>query len=646
MRSPGLVSICLIDWFLNSMALDAPSFDTTHSDKEHGPVSKRKGDPRLRRFAVYSQIGAAVVAVLLIAVFAGFQFAERGEARSGVTAFGVDLGGMDRDEARLALESARDQRNGQEIWLMDGTRGWEITESDLGLSMDIEGALDDVFAIGHEGFGPGRLALVWHFNGQTEVGADRIRVNGDVLATRLAQLQAEISQEKIEPELMVHPDGTHTYRNAQVGRAVNIDATSTNILRSLAVGNSAAAIAVDETLPGAGDTAYEQARQQLGRILDEPITMVAAGSEWTLTPAQLAYRLELTPAEGREPAEVKIDEEWAGAVLREISASTNRSPQSPRIWWDAGGELYVMKEGTQGQQIDGDTAQTMLTDVFLGLSDANRVEFPVSTSAPPVLPENLDDLGIRSLIAESSTSYGGGSVPQKKHNIELAADLLNGTIVLPGEIFSFNSEIGAMTTEAGFQVAYGIAEDNNGDLRTVPAEAGGICQVATTVFQPVFWGGYQIDARGPHSYWIPSYASRGMIGLDAAVENTVGLDFQWMNNGQSAILIEAVADGENFTVRLYGTPPDWTVEVEPPVITNVVAASQEEITQEDPTLPAGQRLRIERAGDGFDATIIRRVRESDGEVRELEVSSSYGPSRNVTLVGTGEDVAEPQASTP
>jgi vancomycin resistance protein YoaR len=304
-----------------------------------------------------------------------------------------------------------------------------------------------------------------------------------------------------------------------------------------------------------------------------------------------------------------------------------------------------MQEGVNGQQMDSQASLSMVMDTFLGLNDSNRIEFPVATSPPPALPADLNDLGIRSLIAESSTPYGAGNVPEKKHNIELAASLLNGTVVLPGQVFSFNAEVGAMTTDAGFQIAYGIANDN-GDLRTVPAEAGGICQVASTVFQPVFWAGYQIERRSTHSYWIPSYASRGMVGLDATVDSTTGLDFRWMNNGPSAVLIEAVADGDNFTVRLYGTQPDWTVEVAPPEITNIVEASQEEVMQEDSSLPAGQQLRIERAQDGFDVTIVRKVHQSDGEVRELVLSAEYGPSRNVTLVGTGEDVADSQASTP
>lgn len=621
------------------MSLDTQSTDTAAlPDPQPVPVSQNRHS-QLQRLAKLTQIIAAAVLVLLIGVFAAFQIAERGQIRQGVTAFGVDLSGMNRDEARQALEDVRDTRSSESVWLLDGSTGWELTQNELGLSMDIDGALDDALAVGNEGFGPSRLALVWHFNDSTNVGADRIAVRGDVLTSQITHMAGEINQPTIDPLLEIHADGTHTYRNAQIGREVDVAGTSANILRGLAEGRTAAAIAINEFPPVADDAAYEHARLQAERVLDEPITMVAAGEEWTLTPDQLANRLRIVPPENGEGAMLKVDEIWVDDVVYEISWATDRSPRTPRVWWDAGGQLAVMDDGINGRDMDSDQARTMIQNAFLGLDDKNRIELPVATTPPPALPEDLNALGIRSLIGESSTPYGGGSVPERAHNIELAARMLNGTVVLPGQIFSFNAEIGPMTTDAGFQIAYGIANEG-GDLRTVPSEAGGICQVASTVFQPVFWGGYQIETRNTHSYWIPSYTSRGLPGLDATVDSTTGLDFRWMNNTSTAVLIETVADGDNFTVRLYGTPPDWTVEVDPPEITNVVTANQEVVMQEDPTLPAGKQLRIESANDGFEIEIVRRVINSDGEVRELVLSAEYGPSRNVTLVGTGEDVQD------
>lgn len=581
-----------------------------------------------------------MIAVLL-AVVIGFQIASAGKVRSGVTAFGVDIGGMDRDEAQAALEDARDKRAGTSIWLIDNNDGWELTQNDLGLTMDIEGALDDAFDVGREGFGISRIAMVWHFKDQTQIATDRIAIRGSTLQSRIVQVSESINQPVIQPALSIQSNGEYTYRNHQVGREVNTAATSDNIIRALATGQQAATIAVDETQPDAYDDLYAHARTQLDNALDEPIVLVTVDQEWPFTPDQIANWMVVEPSIDGNEARVRVDEGWVEAIVYEIGWDTDRLPKTPRVWWDVGGQLQVMAEGVSGQDLHADESRAIIMNAFLGLTIEHRVELPVTVTPPPTLPENLADLGIRSLIAEASTPYGGGAVPERAHNIELAASLINGTIVMPGEVFSFNAEIGPMTTDAGFQIAYGIA-DEGGDLRTVPSEAGGICQVSSTVFQPVFWSGYQIEVRSTHSFWIPSYTSQGFVGLDATVDSTIGMDFQWLNNSPTAVLLGAEANGDDLVIRLFGTPPDWSVEVDQPEITNIVEAEEEVVEQDDPSLPLGNRLAIERATDGFDVKIVRRVFEADGNVRELVLETSYGPSRNVVLVGTGEDV-EPGA---
>src|SRR6476620_11561652 len=111
------------------------------------------------------------------------------------------------------------------------------------------------------------------------------------------------------------------------------------------------------------------------------------------------------------------------------------------------------------------------------------------------------------------------SVPEKAANIRLAAQRLNGVVVPPGGMFSFNDEVGPTTLESGFQWGFGLVTGAQGGAHTVPSVAGGICQVATTLFQSVFWGGYQLEERFWHLYWIPAYTSRDVVGIDATVDS-------------------------------------------------------------------------------------------------------------------------------
>jgi vancomycin resistance protein YoaR len=152
-------------------------------------------------------------------------------------------------------------------------------------------------------------------------------------------------------------------------------------------------------------------------------------------------------------------------------------------------------------------------------------------------------------------------------NVRLAAERLNGTVVPPGATFSFNREVGPTTLDAGFRWGFGIV-GGDGGARTVPSVAGGICQVATTLFQPVFWAGYRVEERYARLYWIPSYISRGVVGLDVTVDEEAGLDFKWTNTTGDPVLIQSSADDERVTLALYGKRPSWTVRVDPAVTAN------------------------------------------------------------------------------
>jgi hypothetical protein len=175
----------------------------------------------------------------------------------------------------------------------------------------------------------------------------------------------------------------------------------------------------------------------------------------------------------------------------------------------------------------------------------------------------------------------------------------------------------------------------------VPSVAGGICQVATTLFQPVFWAGYQLEERYQHLYWIPAYTSRGLVGLDATVDPEAALDLQWVNPTSDYVLVQASADDEHVSFSLYGTKPAWTVQVDQPVISGRIAADPTPLVEAEPTLAWGRVLPVESAREGFTAVITRHVLpDAGGAPRELVLKSVYQPSHSVTLVGTAEKPAD------
>lgn len=588
-----------------------------------------------------SWAGAILFVVALIAIGVIFQLLERDNIRDNIAVFGVDVSGMTVEEARTAVLAETNARASQPLILVDGDKTWEVTQREVGLRFDVDAAVSEAFEEGRSGYGPDRLAVLWHLKKDTtSFGSGHIAVNTDATQSVLMGLANDIYLPTIQPDFWIEDDGSYFYTSAQTGRELNVDASRQEIVQALATGAQTLDLTITEYPPVAENSDYESVLAQAGQALDGPLTLLAADQTWTFTPGQIASRLIFVPPSETQPAVLQLDGQWAGRLIDEIGWSIDRSPQSPRVWWDGNGQLVVTREPQPGYHIEAGPALDMVHSAFSGYTAENTVTLPVETVLPPALPEDLNSLGLTGVISESSTAYGG-SVDAKKHNIELAARLLNGTLIMPGQTFSFNSEIGPMTVDAGFEVAYGITSID-GELRTIPTEAGGICQVATTVFQPVFAGGYQIVQRSTHSYWIPSYTFNGIVGLDSTVDPASGLDLKWQNNSENAILIQAETDGDNFTVRLLGQRPDWTVEIKEPIITNIDWADTETVHyQADTTIPVGQTVTVERAHEGFDVEIVRVVTHPDGQQTFWDGEMSYDKSRNVIAVGSEDGELPP-----
>lgn len=257
---------------------------------------------------------------------------------------------------------------------------------------------------------------------------------------------------------------------------------------------------------------------------------------------------------------------------------------------------------------------------------------PTATPEPSPTPLVYDAARLKDKLGAATTSYAG-SIPERAWNVELAARRLHGTTVAPGEVFSFNAAVGPTTLRAGFRIGYGITMRNDRPL-TVPSEGGGICQVATTVFQAAYWAGLPFVERHYHLYWISRYGQppSGRTGFDATVDDP-GVDLKFRNTTGDWIRLESWVDGANVGFVIYGVDPGWMVETIGPKVFGVVKASQALVRQEDWTLPPGRELWVEHAEDGFGVSATRLVKLDGAVVDEYAFTNRYLPSRNVILVG-------------
>ena len=228
------------------------------------------------------------------------------------------------------------------------------------------------------------------------------------------------------------------------------------------------------------------------------------------------------------------------------------------------------------------------------------------------------DLGIFNTVS-THTEYFNPHQLNRVHNIRLLAEFLDGILLAPGEVFSFNKITGPRTIEKGFLLAPQI---RNG--RLVDAYGGGVCNVATTIFNTVFLGGYEIVDRKPHQFYISHYPA----GRDATVDFGL-VDFKFKNDTDSWILIKTSSTQSSVTVVFYGTDTDRTVIFETGEFTNFRPYIVEYVP--DPNIPPGVQKKIEDGVSGRDITVTRYIVEN-GSKKIQKFFSRYYPKNTIILV--------------
>jgi vancomycin resistance protein YoaR len=200
-------------------------------------------------------------------------------------------------------------------------------------------------------------------------------------------------------------------------------------------------------------------------------------------------------------------------------------------------------------------------------------------------------MGITGLVSSYETFYGG--VPNRIHNVQVVAHLIDGKLVAPGATFSFNAATGARTAAKGFLEAPVII---NGELST--GLGGGVCQVSTTTFNAAYEAGLPITARTNHALYISHYP----LGRDATVDYP-DIDLRFVNDTKHWLLLRTFVGSSSLVVSLYGAPQHRRVVTDTAPL-RVVAAPPLQRTL-DKALDPGQVV-VDDPGVPAQSTSVRR----------------------------------------
>ncbi len=241
---------------------------------------------------------------------------------------------------------------------------------------------------------------------------------------------------------------------------------------------------------------------------------------------------------------------------------------------------------------------------------------------PPIQVTGTPEVKV--ITSEFSTWYGS-SGPERRGNIERAAELLNGTVIEPGGIFSCAAGIGPITEDNGYLPAgtfvQGKVEEGIG---------GGVCQVSTTLYNAALLSGLTIVERSPHSMAV-GYVDPAR---DAAIAGSYK-DLKLRNDYAYPVMIEALTEDGMLYFRIHTSEEDIgnTIELESVVLEEIAPGPP--IVTIDEILPPDSYMVTQKAHTGYIAELYRVVSRDGIEIlREKVNTSSYAATPEYATAGS------------
>ena len=191
--------------------------------------------------------------------------------------------------------------------------------------------------------------------------------------------------------------------------------------------------------------------------------------------------------------------------------------------------------------------------------DKEECSIPLKVLYPNITTSMLGNEAFPDLLSQYSTSYSTRD-QKRTTNLKLAANKINGTVLMPGETFSYNKVVGARTISAGYQEAPIYVSG-----KVVDGVGGGICQITTTLYNAVVYANLDIVERSNHQF-VPSYAP---ASRDATVVYG-SIDFKFKNNRNYPIKIMCTVSNGIANFQIYGLRSNNDYEV---VISNRVTGT-------------------------------------------------------------------------
>lgn len=571
----------------------------------------------MKRFKNIYLLAITVLSIVL-AVYGGYRLAFRNLVFPHVVVAGVDTSGMDKTSVIKLLNSQFTANKANVVLEIDGK---EIRKIDkLKVEYDFAWATDQAMGVGRNG--NVLTQITEQINGllkgrQIDVP---ISYDADELKDLIDQTVHDLNQEPVTPKLVIK-DGKTLLVPGVDGVEIKTDKLAQAIALHLAIpGEHHIEIPLNKINTKENSELVDSAESAMNKWGDRSLRITFRNFQKSLDKETMLSLWGLTNE--------RIDETNYQNLIEQIRGQVETEPKDAVFIFEDN-KAKDFKPEIVGATIDLPSFKEKLANYLLAAED-KPLEIPVILTYPKIKTSDLNNMGINELVGSGQSTFLH-SIPGRVFNVNLAASRINGTIVAPGEEFSFDNAVGDISKATGYQSAYVISGG-----RTVLGDGGGVCQVSTTVFRAALNTGLPITDRKAHAYRVGYYEQNSGPGIDATVFSP-SVDLKFLNDTGHYLLIQTTVDTKSLSMKvdIYGTSDGRKATISTPKISSQTPPPST-IYTDDPTLPKGTLKQIDWSAWGAKVSFDYKVVNKDGVVTiDRTFFSNYQPWQAIYLRGTG-----------
>lgn len=551
----------------------------------------------------------------------------------------VRLAGLDEAATRQAIEGTRARLLARSLSFTVSGKRFEVTARDLGVDVDVEALVRAALTAGRSGSLPSQFGW-WVRRLFTKERLELLlRIDPQHLRARLLEWQRQALPPEPPPPGVFYDGEIRTRYPAQRAEvdADGVQRALPELLR--APTGEPFAVPLRHQRPPIERAEVDARRREAQQLLGGAVVLKTAdGTHRTqLSPAEIGAALVTRQVDDPKPGlRLDLSAEKLRPALEDIRPHVERPAVSARFEVDSQHRVTI-RPGEPGIRIDEEA--TIRAILSAGARSDRVGQLVLREEQPELTTEGAEALGIRGLVSQFVTRHA--CCEPRVKNIHFAAQQADGVLLRPGERFSLNELLGPRTHETGFLDAPAIVR---GKMKETPG--GGISQFATTLFNAVLDGGYEIIQRQPHTYYFARYPE----GHEATVSYPLP-DLIFRNDTRAGLLIKTVYGPTSIRVLLYGDNEGRRVErrvserfdiVEPPVE-----------LEPNAELAPDRKNRKVRGHAGWSVIATRILHYADGTTAEQSRRVTYKPRPDVVEVHpcnipkgfkgyTGEKCPEPE----